>query len=336
MSTEAGLLRAIIDDPDDDTPRLIYADWLDDHGDEARAEFIRLQLRLARLPGEHPDRPALEAREKELLVAHAEMWAAPLQGLVTEFGFSRGFIDFVVAEANHCEAFLERLPEVFRLAPITALHIEEFGDATASGLLASPECLSRLRYLMLFGLDEIAAADLRRLLTSPALANLTSLFIDTEDSNNFPAPALAAVGESPALSGLTHLGLAVGYDPGELPFSVLRAVARSAYLRPKVLRLCNVEIGSRQVAGLLLSPVIRGLEELWLQYSEVASWFWDRLLDAAGDLALKKVILHGTAVDPARAARLAERWECHLEVSRLPVFPLRHGIRWAGSPPRRA
>ena len=45
----AGLLRAILDDPHDDVPRLVYADWLEEHGDETervRAEFIRVQIEL--------------------------------------------------------------------------------------------------------------------------------------------------------------------------------------------------------------------------------------------------------------------------------------------------
>jgi uncharacterized protein (TIGR02996 family) len=41
-------LRDILDHPFDDAPRLIYADWLEDHGEEARAEFIRVQCELAR------------------------------------------------------------------------------------------------------------------------------------------------------------------------------------------------------------------------------------------------------------------------------------------------
>lgn len=46
MTDRLALLRAILAAPDDDTPRLIYADWLDEHGttdaDEARVEYIRL------------------------------------------------------------------------------------------------------------------------------------------------------------------------------------------------------------------------------------------------------------------------------------------------------
>jgi uncharacterized protein (TIGR02996 family) len=59
VSTEAAILRAVCDRPEDDLPRLVYADWLEDHAgytpdpDAAgtRAEFIRVQVELARAPG---------------------------------------------------------------------------------------------------------------------------------------------------------------------------------------------------------------------------------------------------------------------------------------------
>jgi uncharacterized protein (TIGR02996 family) len=44
---ELALLRAVCDRPDDDTPRLVYADWLDDLGDRllsTHAAFIRAQI----------------------------------------------------------------------------------------------------------------------------------------------------------------------------------------------------------------------------------------------------------------------------------------------------
>jgi uncharacterized protein (TIGR02996 family) len=49
MSQDAGFLQDIVAHPEDDTPRLIYADWLEDHGDPDRAAFIRVQCALARL-----------------------------------------------------------------------------------------------------------------------------------------------------------------------------------------------------------------------------------------------------------------------------------------------
>jgi uncharacterized protein (TIGR02996 family) len=47
---EQGLLADIIDNPDDDTPRLVYADWMEEKGDPARAELIRTQIERTRLP----------------------------------------------------------------------------------------------------------------------------------------------------------------------------------------------------------------------------------------------------------------------------------------------
>jgi uncharacterized protein (TIGR02996 family) len=49
MNEREALLRAICDNPDEDTPRLVFADWLQENGDEERAEFIRLQCEAARL-----------------------------------------------------------------------------------------------------------------------------------------------------------------------------------------------------------------------------------------------------------------------------------------------
>ena len=66
------------DRPDDDVPRLVLADWLDDHGDDtdrARAEHLRIQCRLAR-PGQ--TEPGLAARERQLEARHADDWLGPL------------------------------------------------------------------------------------------------------------------------------------------------------------------------------------------------------------------------------------------------------------------
>ncbi len=56
MTTEQALLADILAKPDDDLPRLVYADWLDERdgaGDRERAEFIRVQVELAKWPENH-------------------------------------------------------------------------------------------------------------------------------------------------------------------------------------------------------------------------------------------------------------------------------------------
>src|SRR4051794_31455126 len=71
MTPEAGFLDDILDHPDDDTPRLVYADWLTDRGgrdDQARAELIRIQCQQARPARENGSlRPWFRLRNVELL-----------------------------------------------------------------------------------------------------------------------------------------------------------------------------------------------------------------------------------------------------------------------------
>ena len=62
MIQNEALFRAILDEPEDDAPRLVYADWLEEHGDGARAEFIRVQCELAVLPPEPAQRPSCRLR----------------------------------------------------------------------------------------------------------------------------------------------------------------------------------------------------------------------------------------------------------------------------------
>lgn len=50
------LLRTILERPDDDAPRLVYADWLEENGQQNRAEFIRLQLWSAAMRHNHQAR----------------------------------------------------------------------------------------------------------------------------------------------------------------------------------------------------------------------------------------------------------------------------------------
>lgn len=83
--TELHLLRTIIKNPADDTARLVYADWLDEHGRAERAEFIRVQCELERCDVCSPrqgtwwdwqcgHRPAHE-RVQELQEQHGREWA---------------------------------------------------------------------------------------------------------------------------------------------------------------------------------------------------------------------------------------------------------------------
>src|SRR5262249_55046698 len=77
MSLEQTFLADIQENPDDDTPRLVYADWLSEQEDVAqrdRGEFIRVQCQLAKMTEDDPTRAPLSAREEELLARYQVEW----------------------------------------------------------------------------------------------------------------------------------------------------------------------------------------------------------------------------------------------------------------------
>jgi uncharacterized protein (TIGR02996 family) len=100
VTDHKGFLADVLAHPDLDWPRLVYADWLEEHGEGARAEFIRVQCEAHQLqhgPGKHADHPeaekncvlcarltALRRRERELLESHRREWTNLVPGYVTD------------------------------------------------------------------------------------------------------------------------------------------------------------------------------------------------------------------------------------------------------------
>jgi uncharacterized protein (TIGR02996 family) len=66
MDLGSAFLQAMGEAPDDDAPRLIYADWLDERGERDRGEFSRVQCALERLQPQDERRAGLKCREQEL------------------------------------------------------------------------------------------------------------------------------------------------------------------------------------------------------------------------------------------------------------------------------
>lgn len=151
MSDHAAFLRAIIDDPDEDAHRLVYADWLDDHGEPDRAEFIRLQCRLARfcadddpftvgIPAEHltpQRRRAWLGRLYDLGLCDKTQLPEPGYGstafpdddrLRSAFLLRRGFVESVhLLDLRAWTAFSENAALLFDCAPL--LHLRLWADS---------------------------------------------------------------------------------------------------------------------------------------------------------------------------------------------------------------
>jgi uncharacterized protein (TIGR02996 family) len=101
MPDATPFLAAIRAAPDDDAPRLVYADWLDEHGQSERAVFIRVQCELA-----HRKSAKGRARETELLERHHDVFAGHLAAPGLRFRFERGFI----VAFGHDGVFVDRNP----------------------------------------------------------------------------------------------------------------------------------------------------------------------------------------------------------------------------------
>src|SRR5438046_2537388 len=117
------LLQAVLAEPQDDALRLVYADWLEEHGDPDRAELIRLQCELARLEPSDRRGQRLRRRERALLREHGKEWAGPLGRLKCSpyLGWRRGFVDSV--REVEAQEFLDHLPAFFERHPLRVVEV---------------------------------------------------------------------------------------------------------------------------------------------------------------------------------------------------------------------
>jgi uncharacterized protein (TIGR02996 family) len=97
MSDRLAMFRAILDNPADDTARLVFADWLEEHGttdaDRARVELVRLWFRL---------KPNLRSTTRTLALWLKANWARlwPSVAAAADLGRSRVRVQGRTVAAN--------------------------------------------------------------------------------------------------------------------------------------------------------------------------------------------------------------------------------------------
>jgi uncharacterized protein (TIGR02996 family) len=79
------LLAACHAEPDDDTPRLVLADWLDEH-DDPRGELVRVQCRLHALPAGDPSYDALAEQHERWWEQYGPLWEKEAGNLMWDPG----------------------------------------------------------------------------------------------------------------------------------------------------------------------------------------------------------------------------------------------------------
>jgi uncharacterized protein (TIGR02996 family) len=278
-------LAAIKADMDDDTPRLVFADWLEENGDSERAEFIRIQCHVHRIRHDDPTAKAMNERIEALLHTNWERWAVAFPSWLRRrwlrYEVVRGFVASVSMSGAR---FLKDGMAVARITPIQDLTLSH----STVKAMRSPT-LSQIGGL---SLEPVDSARLSALASNPDLSKLRSLFIGTgRDSRRRPAschisresvrrllgnPTLAGLRQfilnGPALGDVVAAGLAAGqyvsleqldlYD-SRLSTAGMKALVNSPSARSlRGLYLADNPMGDAGVRHLVEAPELRCIESL--------------------------------------------------------------------------
>jgi uncharacterized protein (TIGR02996 family) len=289
MSTshESAFLRDIHEHPDDDDVRLIYADWLAENGQPERAEFIRIQIELEKLPQWSGRARALRVQESKLFDTHVRggAWVShlpELDGITWEF--ERGCIGGVTA--SPADSLSTHARAVFRAAPVREVWLN--GDGGQPGLAWLRQA-GRVHFLAVYN-AELRYEKLARVLGSQHTGSLRTLYLHNcgisadevalvaaaprarqLDRLHFAEDDLVlgggdALAASPGLPNLTQLvlnGTGLGDDG-------LSAIASSsAFPNLRVLGLEYTHLSDTGVADLAASRHLTGLTSLNLGYNPV-------------------------------------------------------------------
>ena len=235
--------------PEEDAPRLVLADWLEERGDPvltAQAEFLRLQC-------QGPRTPRGRARQADLLGRFAADWLGPLRPFVRCWSGSRGLLQ-VGADAGELLRGAAGLP-AGAFAWVEGLTAYGLCDEQAVHLAGSP-WLAQLNALVVpaGGLGDAGARALAR---SPYVSGLRTLFLRGNAVGDAGTAALAAslwLGKLSVLSLAHNRVGAVG----------ARALADSALLtRLRVLIVEGNPLGAGAAALRAAGAAHRGL---WLHF----------------------------------------------------------------------
>lgn len=209
--TNAALEKAIVAHADEDTPRLAYADWLDENGNPDRAEFIRVQCRLAEMSPADPAWVDLIERQLELVARlRHRLWDLSPED-PDRFSFDYDFL------GDHEEPFRRGFP-YFIACQVDG---SEWNADEVKRVVADLTRLVRTTTIRGFHPYSIPVDSLLELLAAPVMAELTGLALVTYGGDTAPQlnDFFRLVGACPALRRVSHLALYSPYYPS--PAAVL-------------------------------------------------------------------------------------------------------------------
>ena len=305
MDRGEALSNAVINAPDDDAPRLDFADWLDSIGNVERAEFIRVQCMLHSEEMSDERRCELEKREKHLLERHGWDWAEEFKSEITEWVFVRGFIERVRTRLGRSRKLALN---VLDKAPIRHLRDDQqIGDLR--GFVDALPRLDRLTGLEFWNLYRFDHERIRDILQSPHLQNLKCLILHHDRNGFLVADDVLIEGlHSPYRSNIEELAVCVDSTWGGPSNEVIDAIAESDHLRNlRHLNLTNAGdsgnepiLTAESIRKLAASPNLKHLEILDLRLTHATADVWDAILQMPQLRQLKKLFLESACEIPKR------------------------------------
>jgi uncharacterized protein (TIGR02996 family) len=306
MNLEHAFLQDIRDHPDDDLPRLVYADWLEDNSSEAGgvggrmelAELIRTQIVLHhrysgpprwRLTGSRPPSPG-DINKPELRPLHERVafLLARVYDQVREWGCRSCVVQRGLPSAlySSVEQALNQ-KHLFELYPIK--HLGIYHSRKRIDDLISLPYLDRLRSISVHALT---SAECLALKTTPGLASLRQLVVQSYTIRQFqdllvpptirPITAVSFTNEEwPSLPARQD-GLVLSSFSGPTNFQTeLAALARCPHIATlRTLRIQKRSISATTTQALSESPHLEQLEELVLQRCVLTTEAWQQLANA--------------------------------------------------------
>ena len=203
-SREDAFLNAILENPDDDMPRLVFADWLEEHGNP-RGTFIRLQCQRAALTPFDPAWKGLLSQESVLLKQFEAEWSRSILRLVDHVEYRRGFIEHVRVSATKLLKVADRM---FRAAPVCSIRLER-PDRLAE--IAESPWLARVKELDL-NREHLGSKSLQALVQSEYCRSLRVLRLDHCMLHHAGIQVLASTPTLKAVQTLSLVGNALGPD----------------------------------------------------------------------------------------------------------------------------
>ena len=201
MTDREAMYQSVLAHPDADLPRLVFADWLEENGEDALAVFIRVQCELARLPKWHPVWINAGWVDTSWLHGYNRIERVrEVAGGATVDAYRRGFPWQL--RVTDLPGFLPSGDSVFNRHPIGGLDIDWRDRPDLSGLASAP-WLSKISRLD-FHLGEMAEADIRPLLESERATRLDELHFQF---GGIAASGLTALLRSPLARQLRELRL---------------------------------------------------------------------------------------------------------------------------------